>query len=236
MKYDSGRGGMVRALIKQLKDDRGMATSLLETVLVVAIVAVLSSVALVSGIDNLEQARFSRATADTEQIGIAVHTFMQDNGFAPAFKSGAGRDPNDAFLVLESTGDEPAVEESFHWPSDAAARDLLENQLIKNRPDGTAAPYPRVGEISWNRHKGWNGPYLGKIPSSDPWNDKYLVNIQMIMPQGVQKAAPELTVEAGRHAAVFVISAGPNRKLETRFDQVSDAFASSGDDIVFRIQ
>ena len=220
-----------------LKDNRGMATSLIEVVLVIAIVAVLSTVAMVAAIDNIEQARLSRAIADTQQIGIAIHSFLQDTGFAPAFKSGDARGPNDpVFLVLETEGSDPTVADSLHWPTEAADRDLLENHLIKNRPLGTAARYPRMGEISWSRFKGWNGPYVPKFPSSDPWDDKYLVNVQLLTPKGVQMASETLTLGTGQRAAVFVISAGPNRALETRFDQVSDAFVTTGDDIVFRIQ
>lgn len=220
-----------------LKDNRGIATSLIETVLVIAIVAVLSTVAMVASIDNIEQARLSRAIADTEQIGIAIHSFMQDTGFAPAFKSGDARGPNDAiFLVLESDGSEPAIAESLNWPADAKDRDRLENHLIKNTPQGTGTRYPRVGEISWSRFKGWNGPYVPRLPSSDPWDDKYLVNVQLLTPKGVQMASETLTLGTGQRPAVFVISAGADRMIQTRFDQVSDAFAAAGDDIVFRIQ
>jgi hypothetical protein len=92
-----------------------------------------------------------------------------------------------------------------------------------------------MGQISYARFKGWNGPYTGKMPSSDPWDDKYFVNIQLLTPKGIQQEQ-SLTLGTGQRPAVFVISAGPNRQLETKFDQAADAFAAGGDDIVFRIQ
>jgi len=74
------------------------------------------------------------------------------------------------------------------------------------------------------------------MPSSDPWDDKYFVNVQMLTPKGVLMAENTLTLGTGQRPAAFVISAGPNRQLETRFDQIADAFIAGGDDIVFRIQ
>ncbi len=219
------------------RSDRGVATSMIEAVVVLAISAILAYAALLSAMDNIEDARVSRAITDTQEIGIAIHSFMRDTGFAPAFTAGDARTPDDpVFLVLETAGSNPTADEALHWPTDLQDRDSLENQLIKNRPGNSAIPYPRVGEISWARYKGWNGPYVAKMPSSDPWDDKYLVNIQMMTPQGIEMADSTLTMEVGQRAAVFVISAGPNRVLETRFDQVADSFAPAGDDIIFRIQ
>jgi len=74
------------------------------------------------------------------------------------------------------------------------------------------------------------------MPSSDPWGDKYFVNIQLLTAKGIQMAHSTLTLSTGQRPAVFVVSAGPNRQLETRFDQVAEAFAAGGDDVVFRIQ
>lgn len=217
--------------------DRGIATSLLETVLVLAIIAVISSVALSSALDKIEDARMARAIADAEQLGIAVHSFMNDTGFAPAFKSGDARGPNDnIFLVLETAGSEPAMAPLLSWPAAPLDRDRLENQLLKNRPAGTGAPYPRMGEISFARFKGWNGPYTSTIPSSDPWNNKYFVNVQLLTPKGVKMAAPTLPLGVGQRPAVFVVSAGPNRMLETKFAQIADSFVAGGDDVIFRIQ
>jgi len=202
-----------------------------------AIIAVLSSIALVAAMRHIEDARLSRATADAEMVGISIHGFMHDTGFAPVFKNGTARGPEDEmFLVLQSDGSDPAVESFLHWPAQASARDRLENQLMKNQPGGTGTPYPRMGQISYARFKGWNGPYTTSMPSSDPWGDRYLVNVQLLTPKGVQMERGSLTLGTGQRAAVFVISAGPNRQLETKFDQVTESFVAGGDDIVFRIQ
>ncbi|PYS28375.1 MAG: hypothetical protein DMG11_12810 [Acidobacteria bacterium] len=220
-----------------LRDDRGMATSLLEAVIMIAIVAVIAGMALVSAMDQLENAKLSRANGDVQMIGISIHSFMHDTGFAPAFKAGEARGPDDQiFFVLETAGSNPGVVDSLHWPGDAATHERLENQLVNNRPSNSDHPYPRMGQISFSRFKGWNGPYLTRIPSSDPWDNKYLINVQLLTAKGLKMAASTLTPGAGQRPAVFAISAGPNRQLETRFDQFADSFVAGGDDIVFRIQ
>jgi type II secretory pathway pseudopilin PulG len=220
-----------------LQDNRGMATSLLEAVMVIAIVAVIAGIALVSAMEQIENAKLSRAMADAEMIGISIHSFMHDTGFAPAFKAGDARGPEDEiFSVLETLGSDPGVEDSLNWPGDAATRDRLENQLVKNRPSDSGNPYPRMGQISFARLKGWNGPYVSRMPSSDPWDNKYLVNVQLLTAKGVKMVEDTLPLTTGQRPAVFVVSAGPNRQLETRFDQSTDSFIAGGDDIVFRIQ
>ena len=223
--------------------NRGIATSLLETVVVIAIVAVISSVAMVSAMEKLEDAKMSRANADAETIAVSIHSFMQDTGFPPVFKSGDARGPDDPFFsVLETQGSNPGIADSLHWPAKVEEHERLENQLVNNRPSILAtppgAPYPRMGEISWSRSRGRKGPYVATMQSSDPWDNKYFVNVQMLSPKGIANAKETLglVLGTGQRPAVFVVSAGPNRQLETRFDQVSDAFAAGGDDVVFRIQ
>jgi type II secretory pathway pseudopilin PulG len=222
-------------------DNRGVATSLIEAVMVIAIAAIISSMAIVASMDKVEDARMTRAIADTEMIGIAIHGFMNDTGFAPAFKAGTATGPSDEiFLVLESGGTTPPENSEaatpLLWPMDETDRDLLENQLVKNKPNTDGMPYPRIGEISYARTRGWNGPYVPTMPSADPWGNKYLVNVQLLTPKGVRDAAADLSLGVGQRPAAFVISAGPNRLLDTVFLQVADSFVVGGDDLVFRIQ
>jgi type II secretory pathway pseudopilin PulG len=202
--------------------------------MVIAIVAVITGIALNAAIDRIEDSRLTRAQADTKMLAVAIHAFMQNTGFAPAFRSGEARGPEDeVFKVLTTEGDDPAMStEELGWPEDPEDQDLLQNHLVKNLPSGTGPRYPRVGEISYARTKGWNGPYLTTVPTADPWNDKYLVNVQFLTQNGLS----ELEIPIGTRAAVFVASAGPNRVLETEFQQMSDDFVAGGDDIIFRVQ
>ena len=82
---------MNREASARLKDERGVATSLLEAVLVIAILAIVSAIALTAAMNHIENAKLARALADTEAIGISIHSFMNDTGFAPAFRNGNAR-------------------------------------------------------------------------------------------------------------------------------------------------
>jgi len=218
-----------------VKDEAGAATSLLEATLVIAITVVVSTVALVAGIEHIENARLSKATADTEMIGIAIQRFMFDTGWAPVFKSGDAHSIQDPiFFALETSGNDPVVDPMLHWPTDQTQIDQFDNQLVKNKPGGGTTPYPRVGELSYSRLKGWSGPYI-TMPSADPWGERYLANVQLLSAKGLQQETT-LTLSTGQHPAIFVISAGPNRTLETRFDQIAEQFVAGGDDILYRIQ
>lgn len=220
---------------KVVRGQAGAAASLIEAVAVIAILAIVAAIALAATVQHIEDARLARAMADTQMIGIAIQSFMHDTGWPPIFKSGIARSPqDDFFLVLQSTGSDPGITSSLNWPTDARQIDRLENQLITNKPGGSGVPYPRMGQISYARFKGWDGPYFTTLPS-DPWGDRYLVNAQLLSPKGIQMDT-SLTLGIGQRPAVFVVSAGPNRLLETKFDQIADQFVAGGDDVVYRLQ
>ena len=226
--------------VNTLGNNRGVATSLIEVVLVISVTAVLASVTMMPALGGMDDAKISKALSDTELIAMAVHNFAQDNGAPPAFQSGQATSPtDDIFFVLETEG-EDATDSTSTWPTDTDEIDLMENHLILNQPNVTAPSYPRVGDISFNRQKGWNGPYLTQLPSSDPWGDKYLANVQFLTPQGVEAIRNDpvnpLTVPSGTRVTVVVLSPGPNRTIETDFAQLHDSFSAGGDDIIFRVQ
>ena len=220
--------------VELIRSSRGAASSLIEAVMVIAIAAVLAGIGLNAAMDRIEDARLTRAAADTKMIGVAIHSFMQDTGFAPTYQSGDERGPEALiFKVLETTGSQPGLSsEELGWPEEPEDHDLLENHLVKNLPAGTGPRYPRRGEISFARSKGWNGPYLTTMPTADPWGDKYLVNVQLLTANGLS----EMDLPIGTRAAVFVVSAGPDRVLNTEFQQLADEFLAGGDDIIFRVQ
>ncbi len=214
-------------------DNRG--TGLVEIVVVISIIAILAGVGGSRLLLSIEDARVARAVSDTEQIAVAILNFAQDTGFAPAYKSGEETSGNDdVFYVLETDGDD-AIDDTNSWPTDDDEIDRVENHLIENEPDDAGPSYRRVGEISFNRHKGWNGPYVSNL-SKDPWGDRYLVNVQFLTPQGVDLVRQSLGIPTGGGVAVVVLSAGANRTIETRFDQLNDSFVALGDDIIYRIQ
>jgi hypothetical protein len=214
------------------KDNRGLATSLMEATLVITIAAVLSTVAIITSSDQAADADTTTSHSEVKLIGVSVLSFMQDTGYAPAYLSGTSNGPNDAIaVILESEGTDPD-DSTGTWPLKNGKVDLLSNHLTLNNPGDSKVGYKRVGEISYARFQGWNGPYMSKIPAADPWGDRYLVNIGYATSQGATAA----NLGTGKRPAVFVISAGPNRTLETKYLQAADEFVEGGDDEIFRIQ
>jgi len=118
----------------------------------------------------------------------------------------------------------------------------IEGHLVTNvlgnpvtSPSGAAGNfYPPRGSYVGDPQKGWAGPYVIALPKTDPWGDKYIVNVRNLHSgylktlSGSSSRLPKL--------AVIVLSAGPNRNIETRVDQSFDSFSAAGDDIVFRIK
>ena len=214
------------------KDNRGIATSLMEATLVITIAAVLSTVAIITSSDQVADAETTTSHSEVKLIGVSVLSFMQDTGYSPAYLAGNKIGPNDAIAaILGSDGSDPS-DSTGTWPLKDGKRDQLTNHLTLNNPGESNIAYTRVGEISYARFQGWNGPYMSKIPAGDPWGDRYLVNIGFSTSQGAAAA----NMPIGRRPAVFVISAGPNRTLETKYLQAADEFVEGGDDEIFRIQ
>lgn len=225
-----------RTLTRWIREDRGVATSLIEAITVIAIISIVAAVATSTSADRLEDGRWIQADSDLETLGLAVLSFIQDNGAAPAFKSGRATGAEDEiYRVLETMG-EASTDGTSSWPAGEGERDLISHHLVRNLPGGAGeTSYPRVGEWDHKRHGGWNGPYQNRIPSADPWGGRYLINVQFLTPQGIGMAREELSLPTGARIAVFALSAGPDRTIETDFSQISESFEAGGDDLVFRI-
>ena len=120
----------------------------------------------------------------------------------------------------------------------ATGHTTIEGHLIRNllgNPTGaTTASYPLRGQYIGDPNRGWAGPYITSLPKTDPWGDKYIINVRNL------HAGYLRTLVSGTatlpNLAVVVISAGPNRNIETSVDQQFNNFAAAGDDILFRIK
>lgn len=223
---------MRNAIQRLWKDNRGIATSLMEATLVVTIAAVLSSVAVITTSDQVSDANTTNSTTEVKLIGVSILSFMQDCGYAPAYLNGNATGPNDTITMVVQTGGSDPFDETKTWPSPKSGRESLDNQINHNDPGGSGIPYKRVGDIEWNKGKGWDGPYMSRLPDGDPWGDRYLCNVGFATSQGAIQA----NLPSGKRPAVFCISAGANRTIETKYIQAADEFQPGGDDQIFRIQ
>jgi type II secretory pathway pseudopilin PulG len=135
--------------------------------------------------------------------------------------------------------------------TDGSGSDSIEGHLMKNvlgnasfttctATSGNLPCYPLRGQYVGDPNRGWAGPYVTTLPKTDPWGDKYIINIRNLH-------APYLTTVASTYAActsgsalpnlaVFVMSAGPNRTIETPVNQCSSDYKALGDDVTAKIK
>lgn len=125
---------------------------------------------------------------------------------------------------------------------------LLRNQINRrNAADGVVSSedesaYVERGHRANDPQRGWSGSYIpwraraggrATLSETDPWGGKYLINVRMLHVKHFRDLG---STELLPNIAVIVISAGPNRTLETAANQTGEQFQALGDDIAFRIK
>jgi prepilin-type N-terminal cleavage/methylation domain-containing protein len=211
----------------------GRGFTLIELTVVLAVIVTLALVLTPSIANFINDSRIARARSDCQTIASAIVQFYRDTAFFPEWvvsqNGGPGTGGNQPVLLV-SPGNVPAIGGSVPVLSDDQVRPWLNSkagsladQLLTNRP-GYALKGP-------GSEFGWNGPYLSSALGSDPWNNRYMVNVAQIdVSQGVQNQLGTIK------NAAWVLSAGPNGVIETAFSQSVLAAALAGDDIGVRIQ
>jgi hypothetical protein len=131
------------------------------------------------------------------------------------YKDGTKTTGDPEIELLRGPGNDPMDHDTAKWLATAKTGEL-EDHLIKNSPGATK--YSTSGRFVWR------GPYLEKI-GEDPWGNHYLVNIKNANPAD----KPD--------RVIWVLSAGPNGKIETDPSALTDSgAAASSDDIGVRIK
>ncbi len=213
-----------------MSDRRGF--TLLEITIILAVIAILGLILAPSILNFLNQSRLARAQSDVEALARAVTDFFQDTGFFPQFAD-AERTRKIRLLVSGGAvgqarpGAEPWLEVS------PGAIDLIANQLINNRPSFGPVGYPLKTGVGTS---GWNGPYLSADLQSDPWGNRYAIDVEFlsVMPGGVEADGVQ------EKRAVWALSAGPDGVFDTpyptRSTQLVSNAAASPLDVGARIQ
>ena len=220
-------------MITQRRSAAGEAGfTLLEITIILAVIAILGLVLAPSIINFLNQSRLARARSDVEVLGAAVEEFFRDNGFFPQYTDG---DRSRRIRLLVSPG---AVSEAQAgaegWALVTPGEvDLISNQLINNRPSFGLSGYPLKTTVSGS---GWNGPYTSSDLQSDPWGNRYVINVEFL---SVMTGAVEADgVQEKR--AVWALSAGPDGIIDTLYPSATQQLignaAASPLDISARIQ
>ena len=201
----------------KIADKRGGFT-LIEIVIVLAIIAVLAGILTPTLTRYVGDSRTRKAEADTRAIAAAMAMMYGDTGHWPIWVVGTATKASDADvdILVANDGTKPDDSSSLTvttgpWPTTVS--DDFTDQIIDN-----AVSYPTTGR------RAWRGPYMEKV-TADPWGSKYMSNVKFLQPANVGGAKP-----------VFVISAGPNKEIETDFEQTGPGITRGGDDIIFRIK
>lgn len=216
--------GVMRGQMRHaIRRGRPKGFTLIELTVVLAVIVTLALILTPSIANFINDSRMARARTDCQTIAAAIVQFYRDTGFFPQWavaQNGGPGPPQMRLQVLMTQGYAPLEDQPSPWSTGLS--DLLADQLLINAP-GWAM---RTATSQF----GWNGPYLSSELQSDPWGNRYLVNIGMI------DTAPGVQTASGPKAAVWVLSAGPNGTVETPFSRPVTNAALAGDDIGIRIQ
>jgi type II secretory pathway pseudopilin PulG len=225
--------------------------SLVEATVILGVVSMLTAVLAPSVRSYVQTAQQAAAKKDVEVIGSALARMLTDVGELWVSRDGNGASatapPSHAagnrVDLLVSDGRVPAkyLARSSGSPDwDTAVNDTtvqkLEYFLVTNTPSNTSANAYRTATnmsvvsqfdpddgATFNSPHGWRGAYLPGPIGADPWGNRYAVNVEYLA-RGLG-AGP-----SGNVNDVFVISAGSNGLIETRYDIDG---ASSGNDVIY---
>lgn len=206
------------------------AFTLVEVVVVIAVVALLSAIIVPLVARQIDDAKISRARNECLVLASTVLKFYSDVGLFPASSvNGSSRADNalarlvsgTAVIYSEdggpaygyaSTSNDDWYDDGLDGTANAVESiDLFDNHFNSNTPIGsTTVLYPTSGEFRWR------GPYLNKV-SKDPWGHYYVCNIDAAFTSGNRQCV--------------VISAGPNGDFDTAVDPAATVTGPSGDDI-----
>jgi type II secretory pathway pseudopilin PulG len=225
--------------------------SLIEASIILSVIAILTA-ALAPAIGAyVSDAQHASARRDVEVIGSALSRMLSDVGeswFLRDGNGGAATSPpshaaGNRVDLLVTAGAVPIVGAArstagADWDDtvDNAAVQRLEYYLVENRPSNAAAnAYRTPASMSvltefdpdsgalFNAEHGWRGAYLPGPIGPDPWGSRYSVNVEFLA--RAPGAGP-----SGNVNDVFVVSAGPDRIVDTRFD--TDG-ATGGSDLLY---
>lgn len=205
--------------------------TMLEMVIVVAIIGVLAAILTPLVSNYIDEARVAKAQADVKTIGEAISRFEKDVGRYPMWSAANAlmQDTSSNVVTLTSGAALPGNNSDAQWTSSSPAdadcagscvADTLQHQLLTNSANN-ATIYPTASSLA--KPFKWKGPYLDVDISGDPWNHAYLVNIDHC--------------KSTSSSACFVLSAGPDGIIQTPFSILkTNSVTASSDDILYRIK
>ena len=218
----------LRRVLKPLSDVSGV--TLYETTAVVAMTAVLASVAVPMVIDRVENAKSSRAVNEVLTISGAMQKFFEHTGRWPGEveikKAGS------SFCFLQ-TG-VPATDPANGTPLPDISPDIsnlgtpvraFDASSFLGRPCNTLTAINvlninnyLVRKPSAVDYPNWQGPYMEPIPA-DPWDRAYVINVLPLLFASpiADPGSGQSATAVGKVGFAWVLSVGPDRLLQTPF-------------------
>lgn len=198
----------------KMKDSRGV--TMIEMVVVLAIIAILAAILTPMITGYVDRARLNAAKSDLNNIAAAATQFATDAKFWPIYIA-TPANPNDetnVYSTLRSEGIEPTFNATATgWTAAVTSGSSATMASVLNDP----AKYVLTGSAKFR------GPYLEF--GSDPWGGRYYLTALNLMPSGVNVA--------------YVISSGPDQEIDTPFVNAratTTSLVGTDDDIVVRIR
>lgn len=178
--------------------------TLIEVAIGVAILSVLVTVVVALVFDSIIKAKSTSATGTCQMLAAGITAFLSHTGEWPNASSLPRSKPindDNSFQVLRSganEGDEqldPTIKDLGElrlWKVAAAKIGNINDQLLNDK----------IGYLSFGLN--WKGPYINAV-DQDPFGRNYLIYIR----------ATYQKEEAGKPLYGWVLSAGPNKTVET---------------------
>jgi prepilin-type N-terminal cleavage/methylation domain-containing protein len=179
--------------------------TLVEVMVVAAIIAVLAGILVPMIFNQIDEARISRANADCKTIMSSMMVFYKHTGKWPCTDPDNNAGP---VTLMHSKGNIPAD------GPDVAGLGPVWDRTVPVHMTFFLRDNPNVGGVT--DYNNWKGPYMTAF-DADPWGNAYIINTDGLVP------------DSGK--MVYVLSAGPNGVIETP----ANANSLVGDDIGHRI-
>lgn len=216
-------GQLVRA-----KRDWLTSITATETLVVLGVVVLLAAVLVPTVRSQWAVSEILQARYEAEQLHAAFMRFYHDTGHMPSIRSDAPQNARNAVrtggivtLITDGT-----IPDADHDPQctgwTRANSDWINAHLIENKPG-----YPSRDTAGY----GWNGPYLDQPIGPDPWGQCYIVNIAYFDDSKQSKDK-----DGNIKRAVFILSSGPDGRIDTPWTQPITTAQARGDDVTLRLQ
>ncbi len=191
--------------------------TLIELILVVAVVAILAAILVPTIFSILDESSVTKGQADVKAIAGVIVKFRKDLGEFPTRQSDANAEVNMLYSGITAPAVTDFTPSAAGGPFDCTTGgncESFEFPFFTNSASGAGVAYSAIGK------KQWKGPYASEN-TADDFDSPYIVYVRRLHRAGGF---------TGERA--WVIFAGENKTYETTPGHTS----AQGDDIVFMIK